>query len=391
MMKGKIAFLVIALVLLVVQPGLAQDDTSVKEGTPVTGAATGVANPPMIDVATEVANLLRSEEVTGFTEGVRTGLATGVANVSVALQSRAYDQAIAYSNELIDTVDALMKDPALAPLRSTGFGDAFFKFARSLPDMIFTSLKDPLEFGVVESLISVAVLFNSLIASMISMNFLAAIFSLMESSPDLVARLPLLLTPVYKLPFELVPVLIESVLPIVLTSGFVVFFDLTNIVGQLLSLDEGTWFSVITTPFNACMDILYVWQDTMFYIMRGTLSALASGISLCVSSPRVLIGNPIALCMASIPISIDLCMNCFQYGLVGIPLSIGISFLIGCANFVALCVAGTGLNPVSLGFSFAEGGVNIFFDWVITILDLFDLKSLRNCAGVTSEGIANLL
>jgi len=378
-MKGKIAFLGVALVLLAMQPAFAQEVQQEPQ------------QEVLIDVATEVANLLRSEEVTGFAENMRAGLATAFANLSTSLQARAYDEAIAYSNKVIDTLDKLMDDPALAPLKSSDFGLALFEFLRGLPDMIFTSLKDPLEFGVIESLISVAVLINSLFASIFSMNFLAVIFSTIESSPELIARLPLLLVPVYSLPFEFVPVLIESIVPILLTAVFLVFFDLTTIVGDVLSLDVATWSNLIMVPFNAIMDILYAWSDSCFNVMGGSLSSIANGVSLLVSAPRVMLGLPIAGALACLPISIDLIVAFIEYGLIGIPLSFLFSLAIGILNLFALGIAGTALNPVALGFSLAGGALSTVLGWVIDVLDLLDLQSLKNLVEVLSEGVANLL
>ncbi|MDY6986144.1 MAG: hypothetical protein SVE93_07090 [Candidatus Thermoplasmatota archaeon] len=378
-MKGKIAFLGLALILLVMQPAFAQEPQQEPQ------------QEVLIDVATEVANLLRSEEVTGFTENMRAGFATAFADLSTSLQARAYDQAIAYSNKVIDTFDKLMDDPALAPLKSSDFGVALFELLRSLPDMIFTSLKDPLEFGVIESFISVAVLFNNLVASIISMGFLANLFAVIESSPGLVARLPQLLVPVYELPFEFIPVLIESVVPILLTAVFLVFYDATGMVGQILSLDAATWSNTIMVPFNAGMDILSVWRDTAFNILGGTLSVIANGVSLFVSSPRVILGLLIAGGLAFIPIFIDFAVACVEYGLIGISLSCVLSVIIGVANLFALFIAGTALNPVFLASSFAEGALGTVSEWVITLLDLLDLQSLRNGAEVLSEGMANLL
>ncbi len=377
-MKGKIVFLGLALILLAMQPAFAQEPQQEPQ------------QEVLIDVATEVANLLRSEEVTGFTENMRAGIATFFADASTSLQARAYDQAIAYSNKVIDTFDKLMDDPALAPLKSSALGVALFELLRSLPDMIFTSLKDPLEFGVIESCISVAVLLNNLVASIFSMNFLANIFAVVESSPELVARLPQLLVPVYELPFEFIPVLIESVVPILLTAGFLVLYDATGIVGQFLSLDAATWSNTIMVPFNAGMDILSVWRDTTFNILGGTLSAISNGVSLCVSSPRVILGDPIAICLASVPILLDLCTAFITY-LPGLVFSLIFSLFIGIFNSCALLIAGMGLNPVVLASSLFEGGLNTVSEWLITLLDLLDLQSMRNGVEVLSEGLANLL
>jgi len=256
--------------------------------------------------------------------------------------------------------------------------------------MVFGSLRDPLQFGVVESFISVAVLFNNLVASLFSMNILAAFFSVLESSPYIIARSPMTLQPLYGLFFEGMPVIIEAVIPILLTSVFKVVLDLSNVVSKMLSADEGMWASVITTPFNAGMDILSAWQSTLFYIMRGSLSALASFISLVVSSPRVLAGLLIAIPLVVAVLLIDIPISLLTYG-PGIALSIGLSVAIGVLNVFALFIAGAGLDPVSLLSGFAEGGVKTISDWLLTFLDFFDLKSLRNVVEVASEGVANLL
>jgi hypothetical protein len=345
---------------------------------------------PLIDIATEVANLLRSEEVVGFAETLRAGLSTAFANMSVGFQSRAYDAAIGYSNNLVETLLKLMEDPGFAALKDSETGKALVVFAQSIPDVIFTTLKDPLEFGVIESFISVFLLFNTLMASLVSMEFLAAIFSTIESSPDIISRLPLVFPEVLDVFFEGWPVLIEAIVPIAMTAVFLVFFDLSTIVSSFLTLDEATIASVVTVPWNALMDVLSVWRESLFYIMGGTLSAFESCVSLSVHSPRVILGDPIAICLASIPMLLDLCIAPVEY-IPGIILSCGFSIGIGILNFVALLLAGTLLNPVALVSSFTEGTLNTVLGWVITLLDLLDLQSLRNGVEVLSEGMANLL
>jgi len=377
-MKGRIALLGIALILVVLQPSFAQE------------AAQEAQEAPLIDVATAVANMLRSEEVTGSAESVRAGFATGLANISSSLQSRAYDDASGYTNNVIKAMLGLMEDPGFAALKGSEFEASLIAFAESIPTMIFGSLRDPLQFGVVESFISVAVLFNNLVASLFSMNILAAFFSVLESSPYIIARSPMTLQPLYGLLFEGIPVVIEAVIPIVLTSVFKVVFDLSNVVGQLLSADEGMWASVITTPFNALMDILSAWQNNLFYIMRGSLSALASGVSLAVSSPRVAVGLLVSVFLASPILFIDMGISFLTY-LPGLLLSLILSVLIAGLNFFALLVAGAGLDPIALGSSFVEGGWQTVTEWLLTALDFFDLKSLRNVVEVASEGVANLL
>jgi hypothetical protein len=377
-MKGRIALLGIALILVVLQPSFAQE------------AAQEVQEAPLIDVATAVANMLRSEEVTGSAESFRAGLATSLANISGSLQSRAYDDATGYSDNLVKALLGIMEDPGFAALKSSGAGTALVAFAQSIPTMVFGSLRDPLQFGVVESFISVFVMFNNLVASLFSMNTWAAIFSVIESSPFIIARSPLILHPLYGLFFEGIPVVIEAVIPIFVTSFLKVFLDLSNIVGQLLSLDQGMWANIFTVPFNALMDILSAWRDTAFYIMRGSLPAFASFVSLIVSSPRVIVGLLAAFFLALLVVPFDMFVSFCTY-LPGIALSFVFSVLIGVLNVFALFIAGAGLDPVSLLSGFAEGGVKTVSDWLLTALDFFDLKSLRNVVEVTSEGVANLL
>jgi hypothetical protein len=285
----------------------------------------------------------------------------------------------------------LMEDPGFAALKGSEFEKSLIAFAESIPTMVFGSLRDPLQFGVVESFISVFVMFNNLVASLFSMNILAAIFSVIENSPYIIARSPMTLQPLYGLFFEGIPVVIEAVMPIVLTSVFKVFLDLSNIVSKMLSADEGMWFSVFTTPFNALMDILSVWQNTLFYIMRGSLSAFASLVSLAVSSPRVFVGLLVSVSLALPILLFDMFIAFFLTYLPGLLLSIGLSVLIGLLNFFALAVASTGLDLTALGFSAIEGGLDTVSKWLLTALDFFDLKSLRNVVEVTSEGVANLL
>jgi hypothetical protein len=378
-MKGRIALLGIALILVVLQPSFAQE------------AAQEVQEAPLIDVATAVANILRSEEVTGSAESFRAGLATSLANISGSLQSRAYDDATGYTDKIIKAMLGLMEDPGFAALKGSEFEKSLIAFAESIPTMVFGSLRDPLQFGVVESFISVFVMFNNLVASLFSMNILAAIFSVIENSPYIIARSPMTLQPLYGLFFEGIPVVIEAVMPIVLTSVFKVFLDLSNIVSKMLSADEGMWFSVFTTPFNALMDILSVWQNTLFYIMRGSLSAFASLVSLAVSSPRVFVGLLVSVSLALPILLFDMFIAFFLTYLPGLLLSIGLSVLIGLLNFFALAVASTGLDLTALGFSAIEGGLDTVSKWLLTALDFFDLKSLRNVVEVTSEGVANLL
>jgi hypothetical protein len=377
-MKGRIALLGIALILVVLQPSFAQE------------AAQEVQEAPLIDVATAVANILRSEEVTGSAESLRAGLATSLANISSSLQSRAYDDATGYSDNLVKALLGIMEDPGFAALKSSGAGTALVAIAQSIPTMVFGSLRDPLQFGVIESLISVAVLFNNLFVSLFSMNTWAAIFSVIESSPFIIARSPLILHPLYGLFFEGIPVVIEAVIPIFVTSFLKVFLDLSNVVGQLLSLDQGMWANIFTVPFNALMDILSAWQSTLFYIMRGLLSAFASFVSLVVSSPRVIVGLLAVFFLALPVVLFDMFVSFCTY-LPGIALSFVFSLAIGVLNVFALFLAGAGLDPVSLLSGFAEGGVKTVSDWLLTALDFFDLKSLRNVVEVASEGVANLL
>jgi hypothetical protein len=377
-MKGRIALLGIALILVVLQPAFAQE------------AAQEAQEAPLIDVATAVANILRSEEVTGSAESLRAGLATSLANISSSLQSRAYDDATAYANKVIKAMLGLMEDPGFAALKGSEFEKSLIAFAESIPTMVFGSLRDPLQFGVVESFISVFVLFNNLFASLFSMNTLAAIFSVIESSPWIIARSPMTLHPLYGLFFEGVPVVMEAVFPIVLTAGLKLILDLSNVVGQLLSMDEGMWASVFTVPFNAVMDFLSAWRDSTFYIMRGTLSALTSFVSLAVSSPRVAMGLLVSVVLALPILLLDFFISLLMY-VPGIIFSFAFSLAIGLLNVFALFIAGAGLDPVSLMSGFAEGGVKTVSEWLLTFLDFFDIKSLRNVVAVTSEGVANLL
>jgi len=121
-MKGRIALLGIALVLVVLQPSFAQE-----------AAQETVQEAPLIDVATAVANMLRSEEVTGSAESLRAGFATGLANISSSLQSGAYDGATAYANKVIKAMLGLMEDPGFAALKGSEFEKSLIAFAESIP------------------------------------------------------------------------------------------------------------------------------------------------------------------------------------------------------------------------------------------------------------------
>jgi len=380
-MRTKIALLMcIALLLLAVQPVFAQTETE-----PV--AEVEESQESVIDIAAKVSKLIQRESVASFISNFTAGLAMAAATMSEDLQQKAYDGTLNWSNNLIGQILALMDDEGLAVLKDTEFGKNLIAWAESLPTTILELAKNPLQIGMFNTIISSVAMLSKSIIPIFSMEFIASFFAVLEQFPWVFARSPLTLRPIFIAILEGFPVVIESMIPILLTSILGAVVGLIDFVPTILALDTETIASVVTIPINTLMEILSIARETAFHLTGGGLLALQNFVSLAVSSPRVAIALFVSLSLAIPVLFIDSTIAFLTY-LPGIVISLVLSTLIGVIIFL---VAN---DLVVLFFSTFEAVVDpqkYIINPILRVLDLFDVESLRNLVGVFSEGAANLL
>jgi hypothetical protein len=280
-----------------------------------------------------------------------------------------------------------MDDEGLAVLKDTEFGKNLIAWAESLPATILEISKDPLQIGVFNTIILSVAMLSKWIIPIFSMEFIASFFAVLEQFPWVLARFPLTLRPILIATLEGIPVFIESMIPILLTSLLGAVGGLTEFVPAILALDPETIASVFTTPVNTLMEILSIMGENAFHWMGGGLLWLQNGVSLLVSCPRVAVAFVISLVL-TLPVLIPDIIFTFLTYLPGIIPTLILSFII------ALIVTLIANDLVVLFFSTIETVVDpqkYIIDPILRVLDLFDVESLRNLVGVFSEGAANLL
>ena len=379
-MKTKIALSIcVALLLLALQPVFAQ--TGNEPVVEIENSQNGM------DIAAGISELIQRKSVISFISNFTEGIALAAATMTDGLQQKAYDNALSWSDNLIGQILALMDDEGLAVLKDTDFGVNLIAWAQSFPAMLIEISKDPLNVGVVNTILSSAAMIGKFIIPIFSMEFVASLFSVLEQFPWVFARSPLTLRPILIATMEGIPVIIESIIPLLLTSLLGAAVSLTKISSKILALDAETIAGVFTTPVNLVMELLSISRDTTFYMMGGSLLALQSFVSLVVSSPRVAVALVISLMLAIPVLLIDSTITFLSY-MPGILISIVLSAIIAVIIFL---VANDLVVFVTDTFAKVVDPQRYFVDPILKILDLFDRESLRNVVGVVSEGAAGLL